>query len=823
MGATEQPALVRWNTNSLQWDVLALVSNGTNGLAPSLGGSGSYALVVPDTGLLSPPAAQPGQPLQGSSPAPPDFAVIQASGTVTPQSSPASTVAQQVTALAHVIFTNTAGNPLASGLALHCQVSEQYQMRDGLTRVLPRYDRFIVAYQRPGDAFASTLEANFPMRPVLLLGADVLAQATVQVDVYAPAPFSGGLLSDAGGSITSGSVGVSAAAGDVSSQQLSQLRELDLTNFASFSSNGVVVVKAFDLTVAGIVPGRHLAVSFSSLPTNGLFVLASVVCQNGWYGLQPLERLFSDTNGVLSSLEPSTGDRLPGITGSGQYLLVQVSAPEALISGVAQNSAGVPAGGLPVRIAGQPWLTFSGANGSFQLLSPLGTASVATTDPVSGNSGQSTVAVTNVLNTAAVNVAASTAGPSVALVTPADGATSVPLVSLIVVQFSKPLNPGTVGTNGVVLVDTNGQPVAASLSLNLNNTIATLLPTSQLGASALLTIVVSNNITDAAGLPITGQTTFSFTTASDLLNRNPNAQLISYEPTNGVSQVVGTPGIAEPNAPVILVNETSGRAATVTAGPDGSFTNTIMADVDDVLSAVMVNHNGTRNTVYLSQQIFSDGSVGLFSAGGTIAAQTPSGPLQLTIEPGAISGKSKLKLDYLTLDQVQTVASNTPPEGGASVIGGFHVSMNGPALSVGAHVSFPIKESDLNLAPGDSASNHVFAMCAPVAVNGSTVYRVLDSMAYEGGAVVSHSPPFDGLADIPGAGLVISVVMCSFNSAMKATVVGQVVVACESMYQSVWDNGPATPILAKDPRVWPLANAWVNAFGGMSDVYFIRV
>jgi hypothetical protein len=51
--------------------------------------------------------------------------------------------------------------------------------------------------------------------------------------------------------------------------------------------------------------------------------------------LQPLERLATDTRGVLSSLEPAAGDRLPGITGAGQYVLVQVGAAQALISGIA--------------------------------------------------------------------------------------------------------------------------------------------------------------------------------------------------------------------------------------------------------------------------------------------------------------------------------------------------------------------------------------------------------------------------------------------------------------------------------------------------------
>ncbi len=442
----------------------------------------------------------------------------------------------------------------------------------------------------------------------------------------------------------------------------------------------------------------------------------------------------------------------------------------------------------------------------------MGTATVVLTDPLSGNSGQSDVVITNAQTSVTANVAASAAGPSVASVSPADGATAVPLVASIVVQFTKPLSPGTLGTNGIQLLGTNGQPVGASLTLNLKNTIATLLPTSQLAANTLLTVLVSTNIADAAGLPLAGRRTFTFTTETDLVTRDPTAQLISYEPVNGIAGVVGTPGLADPQSPVIIVNETSGRTATAVSDVDGSFTNSIQAEVDDMLSATLVNKNGTRNSVTLSRQIFQDGSVGLFNSGGTIEAQTPEGSLQLAIEPGAISGKSKLKLDFLTLAQVQTVASNTPPEGGASVIGGFKVSMDGPTLKVGAHVSFPIKESDLNLAPGDSASNHVFAMCEPVVVDGVTVYRVVDSMAYEGGNVVSHSPPFDGLADIPLAGMAVAMVMYPFNMAQKMAVVGSVVVATDTMYDFVRTNGAALAIQQTNPGVRLLPDAWVNAY-----------
>ena len=77
--------------------------------------------------------------------------------------------------------------------------------------------------------------------------------------------------------------------------------------------------------------------------------------------------------------------------------------------------------------------------------------------------------------------------------------------------------------------------------------------------------------------------------------------------------------------PVILVNETSGRTSTVLSEPDGSFLGSIAADVDDSLSAVFVNQNGTRNTVSVSRQIFRDGSVGLFHGGGVIEAAGENG------------------------------------------------------------------------------------------------------------------------------------------------------------------------------------------------------
>ncbi len=87
--------------------------------------------------------------------------------------------------------------------------------RHGSRRVTPQYETFIVAHQRPGDDFGSTLQAEFPMRPILLLGAEELDRATVQVDVIEPTPFRGGILDGDGGTVATGPVRVVALAGDL--------------------------------------------------------------------------------------------------------------------------------------------------------------------------------------------------------------------------------------------------------------------------------------------------------------------------------------------------------------------------------------------------------------------------------------------------------------------------------------------------------------------------------------------------------------------------------------------------------------------------------
>ena len=301
----ETVALARWNPASVRWEVAQVLSgNGSSLMSLRLPGSGAYSVIVPDAVPFAPPAPVQSQPLLAAVSSVPDLSALAASGKVEPATSPASRFPEAVTATATVMITNSTG-PLQSGLLLRGNVREQYRLRDAFDGLPPaglgayrqpqQYESFIVGYQQPGSQNTATLQAAFPLRPLLLFGSDELDQATVTMDVLTPTPFSGGLLDAQGGLVASQGIGVLGGVGDLLGQQAAELLRLDPTNFTDFDTNGMSVAAAFELSISGIAPGRHLVAEFSSVPTNSLFVLARVLYNQGLYGLQPVERFVSDS------------------------------------------------------------------------------------------------------------------------------------------------------------------------------------------------------------------------------------------------------------------------------------------------------------------------------------------------------------------------------------------------------------------------------------------------------------------------------------------------------------------------------------------------
>jgi hypothetical protein len=735
LSRNETAVWIRWDESQVRWRVVDILSGGgTNAISASIVEPGTFALAVGDEGRYAPPPPQKGRLLEAGPATALDWNRIAAFGTVDPATSRASKMAEWVTAEAKVVITNAAG-AIPSGLVLPGRVHEYYQLNNGGRRQPPQYDVSLTAYRRPSRGFANTLEAQLSLRPLLLFGEEELAEATVSLDVLSPQAFQGGILGTNESAYRQGDFTLSTKPGDLSRPQAMLLRTLDLTDFQELAVGGQSLVAGFELTAGGLAPGRKFGFSSSS-QTDGYYMLGRIVLQGGLYGLAPVERL-QLTNHSWVSLETGTGARLPGIDAAGQYFLVRVSTPQALVQGVGRDGGGHAASGLPVTVAGQPWAVVSGTGGVFQITAPAGDAQLLIQDPKTGFAGGGIVPIGDLRTIYYADLTAKPSGPQVSAMTPAPGAVNVPRVSSIAIAFSQPVNPGSLGTNGIVLLNANLESVGASVTLNLKNTKATVLPLAQLAANTLFTVRISTNLTGTNGLRLAGPDVFTFTTERSELNRLA-AQVISHEPTNGLARMVGTPGTAEPESPVILVNESSGQTATVLSKVDGSFDNVIDASVDDFLSAVLVNKNGTRNSIAVSKQVFRDGSIGLFNGGGILEAQSDGGPVQILIEPGSIETKTKFSLVATPLAEILQLLAGLEPDGG-KLLGGFKIKTEGDPLKTPAKLKFPLNPSSVTVPPGKALSDGGFALAAPSEFDGVKVFEFADDLHYQSGMLQSVS------------------------------------------------------------------------------------
>jgi hypothetical protein len=96
--------------------------------------------------------------------------------------------------------------------------------------------------------------------------------------------------------------------------------------------------------------------------------------------------------------------------------------------------------------------------------------------------------------------------------TPASGATNVPRNTTVTATFSAPLDPTTVTTSTVVLKDSGGNAVAASVSYDDPSRTITLTPTSTLSASATYTVDVTTGVKGSDGTALGADDTWTFTT-----------------------------------------------------------------------------------------------------------------------------------------------------------------------------------------------------------------------------------------------------------------------------------------------------------------------
>ncbi len=756
----------RWDADQLVWKAVERVSGtGLRRVSVNLAQAGIHGLLVPDGGGAGPVVTAVGGVLTGVNGAGVPTG-LRAVGVVDPASASASREAARVTARARVEISSTAG-ALVSGLEVPCEVVEEYRLRDGSRRKLPAYTLRLVAFRPLTDPGTGPLVAEFPVRPFQLLAGEELSEARIRVDVLPPGAFAGGVLRPDGSGLAVGSLRIAAQSGDLVGTEAVLLREPALGAVGDLVPAGVTLVRAFELGVGAVAAGRRLGVDFGTVDPSSSFVLARTVFDAGQHGFQPVLRLVSDAAGKLAVTEPAEGG-LPGVDGGGQYLLLKTAGPEAVVEGVARNAAGGTERGLVVRRG--PWTALTEADGRYRLLAPSGASELRVLDVVRGDRGTSTVNVGALLAAVQADVGAGQAGPVVLSVSPTNNAVGVARVTPVSVTFSRALNLATVVAGGVQLVDPTGAVVTASVTLNLAGTTVTLLPVNALASATAYRLKVAPTVVDLAGRAVEGARESGFTTVDDTVVRSLAAQVTIYAPgsTNLTPALLGripafdpvrdrdgivvegTQGTSEPGRPVVLVNESTGETQTVLADTDGSFVSFVRGSVDDFISAVLVNANGTRNQIPATRQRFDDGTVGLYASGGTIRSTGPGKAVDLIVDPGSVAGKTLFKIESLEPAAFNALAGGKLPEGALPLVGAFELTESGDPLREAADIRLPVKLADMGFPPGALPTNVSFVVVMPIRVDGRVVHQIVDTANYEadgpeGGTLRTASPPFVGM------------------------------------------------------------------------------
>lgn len=751
---TDRLALTQFDEVNLEWDVLSLpVGAATNAITVPIQDSGVYVLWVADEDLGAPANPVIGSPLPPSTLSLPGLAGVTADSRANPASRPASTNAADVTTtgIADFFFTNT----VPSGVGFPVAIEEEYTLLSGQQQILPGYDSFICAYRRPGGG-PTNLQARFPLRPRQLLDGSVLDVADIHVSIRG-GELDGAVLTEEGGVLQSGELSITFPASSLPGPSAVQVETTDVpTGF----SNAVPVI-SFRLDVPPL--NGEPVLGGLDLTPGDLFVLARQIQIGSESGWKPVERLRADGGGGLVSLEPAVEPQLPGLMQGGQYTLFRVGETQILVAGTTRDLGGSPVPGTRVEIPGQPWLDRSDSNGVYRLLAPVGTHDLEARLLEEGLEADDTVTITDSTSPLSRDLTLLGVGPRIIATNPSDLEEDVRVVTSVRVWFSKPVASASFLPGDLFLTGPSGT-VAGVSSLSLDRQSATFLADNPLMPDTTYTATVSVAVSDDVGQPIAGDRNFVFTTAPEI-PRSP-AGLTIYEPgatncpcigtvpgyNSAFEQVVcveGGPGTADPDTALILVNESSGETATVESNPDGSFLNFIPAAEDDFIHVTFVNQNGSRIRIPATRQLFDDGRVGLYRAGGILEAESDGSPVQVFIEPGAVERRMVFDVDEVDRDELLDLLDGTEPSGG-KMLGGAAYAEELDELREAADIRIPIDPADVDLAPGEDIEDAFFSLAVPLKRDGKVFFQQIDRMDFVsdgsgGGFLETRSPPFIGL------------------------------------------------------------------------------
>ena len=692
--------LARFDTGRRAWTMVqaGLVAAGGT-LTLGVGGTGSFALVVPDTSP-APALPAPGETLPGVAQADlPPTVVGQAA--VDPSVLPPS--GGKATGRLFV----QSPTPLPSGTVVQAKVMEEFDLVSGkkASEEVRRQDILLFRAPLPQDApptgtGETVLHAALPVAPSRTFGTADLVQGKVHLDVLAGRESVRG---KTGGNreltLQSGGAILSVPAASLPEDTAVEVEETALSSFLPAAAD-LAPVSEVVVDFAGAVLATSAGLSVAGEAQAGETLLVARV-----------ERVLGIPRLLVVALAEANAGRIaavpvPGLAGikeGGRYVFYRVSGSVGWVTGPTTLAAtGAPVGGAIVESDALPFVSRSGLTTPYLLPARAGTAQVSATIP--GNrlvaSGSATLPAGGPAE--AVSLPLSFAGAvTTATITPAGGTQGVAASVQVVVEATAALDPSA-GNLARAKLFKGAEPVAARLLLSTSGRRLAVVPENPLETSTDYTFTAAG-LQDAAKDEVVLPSPVVFRT-KDFVPPvyNTDAIVFSY-PENGITKVTAPPGSLPAFSEVLILNTTNGAVLWLQVDNDGCIgclpgSNELPATIDDRLLVTITDPQGNVMTFERSKFEKADGTVAIGPGGGTVDG---AGGVELRIPSGAVEKGVELKVEGLTADallqqfpgQVPDLGKNDQGQPNAHLAGGLKItSKDQPTFTKPIDLAFPLPD-----------------------------------------------------------------------------------------------------------------------------------
>jgi len=637
---------VQWDGDSSAWQVIAeSVQPGDEPqIELPIARLDQVSLVVPDQDPTAPPAPRLGNFLEGVAPvAYPQG--ITGDGMVVP-----AVVMAGEKVHAQAMAGLNLSEALPSGSLFEARVMENYTLRSNEEIISRPFVQDFHFYNWPDDDDPLTLSVEFPVTPTRQFGLGVLSLGKVDLYIRQPQVVAADMAGPAGGEIlTDEGLGISIPPGSLERNTSFHASPVPDIQFGVPIPEGLTYLGGFTIDFGGIPLLTPVDVTLPpisdsiTLPPEPSIVMARVEAFKDVPGLYFAGfGQIVDTNRV-KSLREQTGLTLSGIDQAGQYGFFLLADPVGFIQGTVYDVNSQPSTNAIVSTAAFPFLTGVDEQGSYIQIGTVGEVNLIAENPETGDQGTAPGTIASADEIIDLDISIQQTPPHVVSVTPEDGATDVPVTTSISVTFSEPVTG--VNEDTFQLRDASDNPLTGNFAIADGGRSATFYPAASLASESSYTLHLSESIQDSAGYNLAGFTPVSFTT-QDLTPPVSQGELsLSMPDDNGFTTVTGTPGTAEPNSIVYIINNTSGMVVTVSipSADDGSFSEQILTDINDEIIITIVDASGNSTT--LNPGPFQDettGAVVIGPKGGTVKGE---GGIEINIPAGALPYATTVKVE----------------------------------------------------------------------------------------------------------------------------------------------------------------------------------